>query len=128
MKCTKKQMEIITFFIKKFKIPTSLIHSFYVDPPPTQLAFFCAQYGFFGKTIEQDARYTKAWKHVDNQESLEGLHALGEAQLAGEKFDKALGTYQKAIRIAGVRVCDWQLAGPILFIYGIDSDLFSFIV
>lgn len=53
----------------------------------------------FGKAI------VEAKKHVDNEESVEGLHALGEAQLAAEKFDEALRSYQRAAEIA-VSFCD----------------------
>lgn len=49
---------------------------------------------------EYDKAIEEARKHVDNEESVEGLHALGEAQLAGEKFDEALRTYQSALEIA----------------------------
>lgn len=48
----------------------------------------------FGKAIEE------AKKHVDNEESIEGLHALAEAMTGAEKFDEALRTYQRAVEIA----------------------------
>ena len=48
----------------------------------------------FDKAIEE------AKKHVDNEESVEGLHAMAGAQLAAEKFDEALRTYQRAMEIA----------------------------
>ena len=48
----------------------------------------------FDKAIEE------AKKHVDNEESVEGLQAMGEAQLAAEKFDEAVRTYSRAAEIA----------------------------
>ena len=39
-------------------------------------------------------------KHVDNQESVEGLHLLGEVQLSAEKYTDALRSYQRALEIA----------------------------
>ena len=48
----------------------------------------------YGKAIEE------AEKHVNNEASVEGLHALGAAQQADEQFDAALRTYQKAFEIA----------------------------
>lgn len=48
----------------------------------------------YGKAVEE------AKKHVDNEESVEGLHAMGSAQLAGEMFDEAVRTYQRAMEIA----------------------------
>lgn len=49
---------------------------------------------------EYDKAVEEANKHVANEESVEGLHALGEAQMAGEKFDEAIRTYQRALEIA----------------------------
>ncbi len=49
---------------------------------------------------EHDMAIKEAKKHVDNEESIEGLHALGEAQTAAELFDDALRTYQRAMEIA----------------------------
>ncbi|KAL7517918.1 hypothetical protein ACHAWX_002792 [Stephanocyclus meneghinianus] len=49
---------------------------------------------------EYDKAVEEATKHVANEESVEGLHALGEAQMAGEKFDEAIRTYQRALEIA----------------------------
>lgn len=49
---------------------------------------------------EHDKAIEEAKKHVDNEESVEGLHALGEAYMAGEKFDEAVRYYQRAMEIA----------------------------
>jgi tetratricopeptide (TPR) repeat protein len=49
---------------------------------------------------EYDKAVEEANKHVANEETVEGLHALGEAQMAGEKFDEAIRTYQRALEIA----------------------------
>lgn len=49
---------------------------------------------------EWDKAIEEAKKHVDNEESVEGLHAMGEAQLAAERFDEALRTYQRAMEVA----------------------------
>ena len=54
------------------------------------------------KLDEYETALVEANKHVENEESVEGLHALGEALMlmAGEKFDEALQTYQPAMEIA----------------------------
>mmetsp|Transcript_37095 Transcript_37095/g.78298 ORF Transcript_37095/g.78298 Transcript_37095/m.78298 type:complete len:536 (+) Transcript_37095:262-1869(+) len=52
------------------------------------------------KLKEYEKAIEEAKKHVDNEESIEGLHALGEAQIAAEKYDEALRTYQRAMEIA----------------------------
>jgi DnaJ family protein C protein 3 len=39
-------------------------------------------------------------KHVNNQESVEGLHLLGEIHTAAEKYEEALRTYQRALDVA----------------------------
>lgn len=49
---------------------------------------------------EYDKAIEEASKHVNNEESVEGLHALGEAQLASEKYDEAMRTFQRAMEIA----------------------------
>jgi len=49
---------------------------------------------------DYDKAIEEAKKHVDNEESVGGLHAMGEAMLAGEKFDEALRTFQRAMEIA----------------------------
>lgn len=49
---------------------------------------------------EYEKAIEEAKKHVDNEESVEGLHALGEAQLAAEKYNEAIQSYQKAMEIA----------------------------
>jgi DnaJ family protein C protein 3 len=41
-----------------------------------------------------------AQQHIDEGESIEGLWALGEAQQAGEMYNLAVQTFQKAIEIA----------------------------
>lgn len=63
---------------------------------PTLLKVVKAHIGLkeFDKAVEE------AKKHVDNEESVEGLHAMGDAQLAGEMFDQALRTFQRAMEIA----------------------------
>lgn len=38
----------------------------------------------------------EAQKHVDDQESIEGLFALGDAQVAAEKFKDAVNTFRRA--------------------------------
>ena len=52
------------------------------------------------KLDEYETALVEANKHVENEESVEGLHALGEALMAGEKFDEAKQTYQPAMEIA----------------------------
>jgi len=39
-------------------------------------------------------------KHVNNQESVEGLHLLGEVQSSAEKYQESLRSYQRALEIA----------------------------
>ena len=55
---------------------------------------------------EYDRAIEEASKHVNNEESVEGLHSLGEAQLASEKYDEAMRTFQRAIEIAVRRLID----------------------
>lgn len=78
----------------------------------------------YAKAIEE------AEKHVQNEESIEGLHALGEAQLGAEKFDEALRTYQKAFEIAVSVlfarlwcVCAGSLIVPDFFAVPLSPDL-----
>jgi len=49
---------------------------------------------------EYEKAMLEAQKHIDNEESVEGLQALGEAQLAAEKFDEAIRSYSRAFEIA----------------------------
>lgn len=49
---------------------------------------------------EYEKAIEEANKHVKNEESAEGLHALGEAQQAAERFDEAIRTFQRAMEIA----------------------------
>ncbi len=49
---------------------------------------------------QYDKAIEEAQKHIDNEESVEGLLALGQAQLAGEKFEEAIRTYNRAHEIA----------------------------
>ena len=51
--------------------------------------------------------------------NVEGLHSLGEAQLAGEKFDKAVDTYKKAKRKT-VSV-EWFTYGPEVYCVVFDT-------
>lgn len=48
----------------------------------------------YAKAIEE------ALKHVNHEASVEGLHALGEAQLAAERYDEATRTFQRAVDVA----------------------------
>ena len=50
--------------------------------------------GEHAKAVEE------AQKHVDHQETVEGLWALGDAQLAGDMFDDAVRTFHRAKEIA----------------------------
>lgn len=45
---------------------------------------------------EYDQAIVEANKHVENEESVEGLHALGDAQLGAGLFQDAVNTYRKA--------------------------------
>ena len=52
------------------------------------------------KLGEHDMAIFEADKHVQNRETVEGLHALGDAQTAAEKFDEALRSFRRAAEIA----------------------------
>jgi DnaJ family protein C protein 3 len=49
---------------------------------------------------EHDKAIFEAQKHVDNIETLEGLWALADAMTAGEQFDEAVRTFQRAEEVA----------------------------
>lgn len=49
---------------------------------------------------DYDKAIQEASKHVNHEASVEGLHALGDAQLGAEKYDEALRTFQRAFEIA----------------------------
>lgn len=46
---------------------------------------------------QYDQAIIEATKHVENEESVEGILSLGDAQLAGDKFQEAVNTYRKAV-------------------------------
>ena len=69
-------------------------HLHFVRPTLLKVVKAHIKLGEFDKAVEE------AQKHVNNEESVEGLHALGEAYMAGEKFDEAIRTYQQAMDIA----------------------------
>lgn len=58
------------------------------------------------KLGEHDQAILEAQKHIDGQETVEGLWAMGEAQTAAEKFDEALRSYQRAQEIAVSDACE----------------------
>jgi len=45
---------------------------------------------------EHDKACEEAQKHIDNMESIEGLFALGDAQIAGDLFQEAVNTFRTA--------------------------------
>lgn len=49
---------------------------------------------------EYEKAIEEAEKHVNNEASVEGLHALGDAQLAAEKYQEAINSFQKAFELA----------------------------
>ena len=49
---------------------------------------------------QYDKAIEEAQKHVANEESVEGLLALGGARLAAERYDDAIRTYHRAFEIA----------------------------
>jgi DnaJ family protein C protein 3 len=49
---------------------------------------------------QYDKAIEEAQKHIANEESVEGLQALGGAQLAAERYDDAIRTYHRAFEIA----------------------------
>jgi DnaJ family protein C protein 3 len=71
-----------------------MTHLHFVRPTLLKVVKAHIKLGEYDKAVEE------ANKHVANEESVEGLHALGEALLAGERFDEAIRAYQKAMDIA----------------------------
>jgi DnaJ family protein C protein 3 len=71
-----------------------MTHLHFVRPTLLKVVKAHIKLGEYNKAVEE------ANKHVANEESVEGLHALGEALLAGEWFDEAIRAYQKAMDIA----------------------------
>ena len=80
-----------------------------INVDTTHLAFFRptllkivkahTKLGQHAKAVEE------AQKHVDNAESVEGLWALGDAQLAGDMFQEAINTFRRAQEIAVRNFC-----------------------
>ena len=72
---------------------------------------------------EYDKAIEEAKKHVDNEESVEGLHALGEAQLGGERWEEGVRTFQRAFEIAvsGVKL-EMRLVIRFFISYGLSFD------
>jgi DnaJ homolog subfamily C member 3 len=54
----------------------------------------------YSKLGDHDRAYDIANKHLDEEETVEGLWTVGECQLAAERFDDALETYRRAIDVA----------------------------
>jgi tetratricopeptide (TPR) repeat protein len=79
-----------------------------INIDPTHIAFFLPTLlkivKAHSKLGQHDKAVEEAQKHVDHQETLEGLWALGDAQIAGDMFDAALRTFKRAQEIA-VRPC-----------------------
>jgi DnaJ family protein C protein 3 len=71
-----------------------MTHLHFVRPTLLKVVQAHIKLGEYDKAVEE------ATKHVENEETVEGLHALGEALMAGERFDEAIRTYQKAVDIA----------------------------
>jgi DnaJ family protein C protein 3 len=69
-------------------------HLAFVRPTILKIVKAYSKMGEHGKATEE------AQGHVDQMETVEGLWALGEAQLAAEQFDVALRSYQRAESIA----------------------------
>lgn len=69
---------------------------------------------------EHDQAILEARKHVDNEETVEGLHALGDAQLAGDKFDEAVQTFSKAFEIA--------VSGLMIYLNWIGANTFGLLL
>jgi len=75
-----------------------------INQDPTHTAFFApnllrivlahTKLGEHAKAIEE------AEKHVNWSETVEGLWALGDAQIAGERFDEAIRSFRRAEEIA----------------------------
>lgn len=75
-----------------------------INVDPTHLAFFrptlLKVVKAHTKLGEHDKAIEEANKHVNNLETVEGLIALGDAQLAAEKFDEAVRTFHRAVEVA----------------------------
>eukprot|EP00545_Synedropsis_sp_CCMP1620_P002612 CAMPEP_0119012844 /NCGR_PEP_ID=MMETSP1176-20130426/7657_1 /TAXON_ID=265551 /ORGANISM="Synedropsis recta cf, Strain CCMP1620" /LENGTH=500 /DNA_ID=CAMNT_0006965879 /DNA_START=25 /DNA_END=1527 /DNA_ORIENTATION=+ len=52
------------------------------------------------KLGQHDKAIEEAEKHVNNQETVEGLYALGGAQQGAEKYEEAVRTFQRAMEVA----------------------------
>jgi DnaJ family protein C protein 3 len=52
------------------------------------------------KAGEHDMAILEAQKHLDGGETVEGLWAMGDAQIAAEKFEEAVRSFQRAQEIA----------------------------
>jgi tetratricopeptide (TPR) repeat protein len=52
------------------------------------------------KLGQHDKAIEEAEKHVNNLETVEGLHALGAAQQGAEKYEEAVRTFQRAMEVA----------------------------
>lgn len=85
-----------------------LSHLHFVRPTLLKVVNAHVKLGEIDKAIEE------ANKHINNQESVEGYFALGDANLAGERFEEAIRAYQKAMDIA-VSYC--------LFICGLTTKV-----
>ena len=73
-------------------------HLHFVRPTLLKVVNAHVKLGEIDKAIEE------VNKHINNQESVEGYFALGDANLAGERFEEAIRAYQKAMEIA-VSLC-----------------------
>jgi DnaJ homolog subfamily C member 3 len=84
--------EAIDLFWQAINIDTS--HTAFFLPNLLRIVAAHSKLGEHAKAIEE------AEKHVNFQETVEGLWALGDAQLAGEKFEEAVRTFRRAEEIA----------------------------
>jgi DnaJ family protein C protein 3 len=75
-------------------IHVDLTHSAFFLPTLLKIVKSHTKLGEHAKAVEE------AQKHVDSQETLEGLWALGDAQLAGDMYEDAVRTFQRATEIA----------------------------
>lgn len=87
-----KFKESVDLFWQAINIDTS--HVAFFLPNLLRIVQAHSKLGEHEKAIEE------AQKHVDYQETVEGLWALGDAQTAGEKFEEAVRSFRRAAEIA----------------------------
>ena len=87
-----KYQEAIDFWWQAINIDST--HTAFFMPTLLRVVQAHSKLGQHNKAIEE------AQKHIDFQETDEGLLALGDAQIAAEKYEEALRSYRRAEEVA----------------------------